>query len=198
MYDAPAIRDPRHKLLKPVLQLVAEESSRRDRLNRLPVLRIAGICGPTAAAVTEAGLVRECGYHAGLLSLGALPTATEAELIEHCRKVAEVLPIVGFYLQPAAGGRLLPYSFWRKFAEIDNVVAAKIAPFNRYQTLDVVRAVAETGRGDIALYTGNDDHILLELLRASGSIGRKCDGTTIRWRATWPVGGLDAKGRRAA
>ncbi len=159
-----AIRDPQNKLLKPVLQLVAEETSRRDRLNRLPVLRIAGICGPTLAAVAEAGLVHEWGYHAGLLSLGALHTASENDLLEHCRKVAEVIPIVGFYLQPAAGGRLLPYSFWRKFAEIDNVVAVKIAPFNRYQTLEVIRAVVESGRGDIALYTGNDDHILLDLL----------------------------------
>ena len=159
-----AIRDPQHRLLKPVLQLVAEESSRRDRLNRLPVLRIAGICGPTLTAVSEAELVKHWGYHAGLLNLGALKNANEAELVEHCRKVAEVIPVVGFYLQPAAGGRLLPYSFWRQFAEIENVVAIKIAPFNRYQTLDVVRAIAESGRGDIVLYTGNDDHIVLDLL----------------------------------
>jgi hypothetical protein len=159
-----AIRDPQHRLLKPVLQLVADETSRRDRLNRLPVLRIAGICGPTTTAVTEARLIRDWGYHAGLLNLGALATANETELLEHCRRIAEVVPIVGFYLQPAAGGRLLPYSFWRKFAEIDNVAAIKIAPFNRYQTLEVVRAVIESGRGDIALYTGNDDHILLDLL----------------------------------
>ena len=93
-----------------------------------------------------------------------MKNATESELITHCRQVAEVLPVVGFYLQPAVGGRVLPFSFWRQMAEIENVVAIKIAPFNRYQTLDVVRAVAEAGREDIALYTGNDDNILMDLL----------------------------------
>jgi hypothetical protein len=104
------------------------------------------------------------GYHAGLLSLAALAEADEGRLIEHCRVVAEILPIIGFYLQPAVGGRILPFKFWRRFAEIPEVVAIKIAPFNRYQTLDVVRAVAESGRHDIALYTGNDDNIVLDLL----------------------------------
>jgi hypothetical protein len=115
--------------------------------------------------VGEAQLACELGYHAGLLSLGALREATERELIAHCRTVAHEIPLVGFYLQPALGGRLLPYRFWRRFVEIPNVIAVKIAPFNRYQTLDVVRAVADAGRaGDLALYTGNDDHILLDLL----------------------------------
>jgi hypothetical protein len=115
--------------------------------------------------VSEARLARELGYHAGLLSLGALREASERELLAHCRTVAHEIPVVGFYLQPAAGGRLLPFTFWRRFVEIPNVIAVKIAPFNRYQTLDVVRAVAEAGRGrDIALYTGNDDHLLLDLL----------------------------------
>src|SRR5690606_7205815 len=104
------------------------------------------------------------GYHCGLLSLGALRDASEDELIEHARQVAEVIPVIGFYLQPAAGGRLLNHAFWRRLAEVENVVAIKIAPFNRYQTLDVVRAIAESGRSDIALYTGNDDNIGVDLL----------------------------------
>ena len=103
------------------------------------------------------------GYHAGLLSLGAMASASVPELLEHARAVASVIPLFGFYLQPAVGGRVLPYEFWRAFAEIENVVAIKIAPFNRYQTIDVIRAVAESGR-KIALYTGNDDNILLDLL----------------------------------
>ena len=105
------------------------------------------------------------GYHAGLLSLGAMKSATVPELLDHARAVASVMPLVGFYLQPAVGGRALPYEFWRAFAEIENVVAIKIAPFNRYQTIDVVRAVADSGRADeVPLYTGNDDNILLDLL----------------------------------
>jgi hypothetical protein len=125
---------------------------------------VAGVCGKTKQAVGEAELVRGLGYHVALLSLGALKEAGEDELIAHCRRVAEVVPLVGFYLQPAGGGRALPYSFWRRFAEIENVVAIKIAPFNRYQTIDVIRAVAEAGREDIALYTGNDDNIVSDLL----------------------------------
>ena len=104
------------------------------------------------------------GYHSGLLSLAAMKDASEDELIAHCRTVSEIIPLVGFYLQPAVGGRVLPYSFWRRFVEIENVIAVKIAPFNRYQTIDVVRAVAESGRDDIALYTGNDDNIVMDLL----------------------------------
>ena len=90
--------------------------------------------------------------------------ANDAMLLEHCRAVSEIVPIIGFYLQPAVGGRALPYRFWRQFAEIENVIAIKIAPFNRYQTLEVVRAVSEAGRRDIALYTGNDDNIVMDLL----------------------------------
>jgi hypothetical protein len=128
------------------------------------IIRIAGICGNTNQAMAEAALARELGYHAGLLSLGALQDANNAELLVHCRTVAEIIPLVGFYLQPAAGGRVLPFAFWRCFAEIENVVAIKIAPFNRYQTLDVIRAIAEAGRQDIALYTGNDDNIIIDLV----------------------------------
>ena len=159
-----AIRDPEIGLFEPVLRLAADEFDRVNAHRREPLVRIAGICGRTAQAVAEATLARRLRYHAGLLSLGALRDANEDALLTHCRTVADVIPLVGFYLQPTVGGRVLPYSFWRRFAEIDAVVAIKIAPFNRYQTLDVVRAVAESGRNDIALYTGNDDHIVLDLL----------------------------------
>ncbi|MGO8927045.1 MAG: dihydrodipicolinate synthase family protein [Limisphaerales bacterium] len=159
-----AIREPKHGLLRPVLELAATTALEQAGGTGPPVL-IAGICGRTPQAGSEAQLAHALGYHAGLLSLGALREATERELIAHCRAVAHEIPLVGFYLQPAAGGRLLPFSFWRRFVEIPNVIAVKIAPFNRYQTLDVVRAVAEAGRAsDVALYTGNDDHILLDLL----------------------------------
>jgi dihydrodipicolinate synthase/N-acetylneuraminate lyase len=146
-------------LLQPVLELAAEEAGRFTNF-----IRIAGICGRTRQAVSEAALARDLGYDAGLLSLGALREATEKELLAHCRSVAEMIPLTGFYLQPSVGGRVLPFSFWRRFAEIENVVAIKIAPFNRYQTLDVVRAITEAGRDDIALYTGNDDNIVADLL----------------------------------
>ncbi|HOX55298.1 MAG TPA: dihydrodipicolinate synthase family protein [Candidatus Paceibacterota bacterium] len=159
-----AIREPGVGLFRPVLALAAEEFSRADARRTEPLARIGGICGETSQALREAGLLRELGYHAGLLSLAALRDASEDELIAHSRAVAEVLPVVGFYLQPAVGGRVLQFSFWRRFAEIGNVVAIKIAPFNRYQTLEVVRAVAESGREDIVLYTGNDDNIVLDLL----------------------------------
>ena len=158
-----AIREARVGLFEPVLSLAAEEMDRADRTRSEPLLRIGGICGATAQAVREAELLRDLRYHAGLLSLAAVKTWDDAALIEHCEAVAGVLPIVGFYLQPAVGGRELSYKFWRRFAEIENVAAIKIAPFNRYYTLDVVRAAAESGR-EIALYTGNDDNIVMDLL----------------------------------
>jgi dihydrodipicolinate synthase/N-acetylneuraminate lyase len=164
-----AIRDPQVGLFRPVLELAAEEMNRAGR----PLVRIAGICGPTAQAVTEAGLARDLGYDAGLLSLAALSDANVDALVAHSRAVADVLPVVGFYLQPSVGGRVLPYSFWRRFAEIEGVVAIKIAPFNRYQTQDVVRAVIEAGRDDIALYTGNDDAIVADLLTPFRFAGRE-------------------------
>ncbi len=183
-----AIRDPRIGLFRPVLELAAQELRRCPR----PAVRIAGVCGPTAQALAEAELVRECGYQAALLSLGALRDASEAELLDHCRRVAEIIPVVGFYLQPAVGGRVLPYSFWRKLTEVGNVVAIKIAPFNRYQTIDVVRAVAESGRDDIALLTGNDDNILLDLLTpfrfrtaAGAAVERRITGGLLGQWAVW-------------
>lgn len=170
------IRDPKIGLFEPVLALAKEEMDRARR----PLLRIGGICGATNQAVAEAETLCRLGYHAGLLSLAALPRASEDELVAHARAVGQALPIVGFYLQPAVGGRVLPYSFWRRFVEIDSVVAIKVAAFNRYQTLDVVRAVAESGRGDIALYTGNDDAIVADLVTPHRFGGRD-------WRF---VGGL--------
>lgn len=158
-----AIRDPRVGLFEPVLRLAAEEMDRADRSRAEPLARIGGICGDTAQAVREAHLLSDLGYSAGLLSLPALKEADDAALLAHSRTVAKILPIMGFYLQPAVGGRSLSYGFWRQFAEIDNVVAIKVAPFNRYQTLDVIRAVAESGR-DISLYTGNDDNIVTDLI----------------------------------
>ena len=161
------IRDPRVGLYEPVLRLATEEMHSTD------AIRIAGIVGGTAQAVKEAELAARLGYHAGLLSLAALREASVAELVEHTRAVASIIPVFGFYLQPAVGGRVLPYAFWREFAEIENVVAIKMAPFNRYQTLDVVRAVAESGRAeDIALYTGNDDTIVVDLLTPFQFAGR--------------------------
>jgi hypothetical protein len=158
-----AIREPQHGLFRPVLALAADELARHEAATGSVPVRIAGVCGETNQAVAEAELARDLSYHAGLLSLAALRTAPDAVLLAHCRTVAAVLPLVGFYLQPAVGGRVLSFRFWRQFAEIEGVVAIKIAPFNRYQTLDVVRAVAESGR-DIALYTGNDDNIVPDLV----------------------------------
>ena len=158
------IRDPAVGLFEPVLTVARDEMDRADRGQLLPLVRIGGIVGPTAQAVREAALVAGLGYHAGLLSLAALRDASDDELIAHCREVAAIIPIVGFYLQPAVGGRPLGYAFWRRLAEIERVVAIKIAPFNRYQTLDVVRAVIDSGREDLALYTGNDDNIVADLV----------------------------------
>lgn len=179
-----AIRDPQHGLFEPVLALAVEELRRADQKHNRRHVRIAGVCGDTKQAIAEAQLARSLGYDAGLLSLSALREAPEDRLIEHCSIVAEAIPIVGFYLQPAVGGRLLPHRFWRRFADIDNVIAIKIAPFNRYQTLDVVRAVAESGRDDIALYTGNDDNIVMDLLTPWFF---EIDGKTVERRI---VGGL--------
>ena len=159
-----AIRAPEHALYEPVLALAAEEMDRADAAGREPLVRVAGVCGPTRAAIAEAETAKELGYHAALLNMGALADAGDDRVIQHCRTVSQVIPVFGFYLQPAAGGRLLSYDFWRRFAEIENVVAVKIACFNRYQTIDVVRAIAESGRDDVALYTGNDDNIIMDLI----------------------------------
>jgi hypothetical protein len=186
-----AIREPKIGLFEPILSLAAEEFDHLDARRQEPLARIVGICGPTAQVVAEAALARDRRFHAGLLSLGAMRDADENTLLEHCRAVGDVIPLVGFYLQPAVGGRVLPYAFWRQFAEIESVVAIKIAPFNRYHTLDVVRAVADSGRDDVALYTGNDDHIVLDLLtsyrfeRTGQTVQRQIVGGLLGHWAVW-------------
>ena len=160
-----AIRDPRIGLYAPVLKLAAGAIAEFERASGKRIVRVAGVCGVPAQAVREAATAREAGYDLGLLSLAALPAASDGELLAHCRTVAEQIPVCGFYLQPLVGGRHLAYEFWRDFCRIPAVVAIKVAPFNRYRTLDVVRAVAESGRArEIALYTGNDDNIIADLL----------------------------------
>jgi len=159
-----AIHDPKVGLLKPVLALAAEEMDRADAGRDIPLIRVAGICGDTRQAAREAALARELGFHFGLVSLAHFRGQPIARLLDHCRAVAEIIGVFGFYLQPSVGGVVLPLAFWRAFCEIDNVVAVKIAAFDRYRTIDVIRAVAESGRRDIALYTGNDDHIVLDLI----------------------------------
>jgi dihydrodipicolinate synthase/N-acetylneuraminate lyase len=160
-----AIRLPEHNLFEPVLELAREEFDRFSLSSNRPVIRIAGVIGKTGQAIQEARLSLKNNYHAVLLSLAALPDASNNELLNHCEKIADIMPVFGFYLQPAVGGRKLDVDFWRDFGKIRNVIAIKIAPFNRYQTLDVVRGIAESGRADqISLYTGNDDNILNDLL----------------------------------
>lgn len=160
-----AIRDPHIALFEPVLRLAADTMSEQERISGKRLVKVAGICGTTPQAVQEAALARKIGYDLGLLSLGAMPSASDEELLAHCRTVAEEIPIFGFYLQPSVGGRPLQYEFWRRFCEIESVVAIKVAPFNRYQTLDVVRGLLDSGRANkIVLYTGNDDNIIPDLL----------------------------------
>lgn len=168
-----AIREPRHGMYRPVLALAAETARVSLAKNPRPFVMVAGLVGKTDQAVAEAEIAKALGYDTGLLSLAALPDATDAALIKHCRSVAEVMPLFGFYLQPAVGGRVLSYEFWREFAEIENVWAVKIAPFDRYRTLDAIRGIAESGRDDIALYTGNDDNIVNDLI---GSFPVTVDG----------------------
>ena len=169
-------------LYEQVLALAAEEA-RAVRATR-PFVMVAGVVGPTAQAVREAATARAAGYDVALLGLGALRDASERELIAHCRALAEVMPLFGFYLQPAVGGRTLSHAFWRAFAGIEQVWAVKIAPFDRYRTLDVVRGIADAGRDDIALYTGNDDNIVADLVTPFPVI---VDGER---RLRWIDGGL--------
>jgi hypothetical protein len=145
---------------------------------------VAGLCGVTSQAVSEAEIALAYGYDVGLMSLGALADAATSELLAHCRAVANVIPLFGFYLQPGVGGRMLDYAFWRELAEIPNLWAVKIAPFDRYRTIDVVRAIGESGREDVALYTGNDDSIVGDLLTPFPvQVGGE-------WRIRWMDGGL--------
>ena len=174
-----AIRDPSVGLLEPVLALAREAAlAWTDR----PLVYVAGVVGDTRQATAEAALAAGLGYDVALVSLGGLDTWTIPQLVEHVHAVGRILPVMGFYLQPAVGGRDLPYAFWRALLELETLVAIKVAPFDRYRTLDVVRAVWDAGRGgEVALYTGNDDHILLDLLTPF----RFGDGPPLRF-----VGGL--------
>lgn len=176
-------------LLHPVLQLASETAvaaaEGRD------IVRIAGVVGPTGQAVSEAAMAAALGYDAAMISLGALAALEDRAIVQHCRAVADVLPIIGFYLQPAVGGLPLSYRFWRELAEIPQLVAVKIAPFDRYRTIDVVRAIATAGRDDVALYTGNDDAIVADLttpfpVRRNGAAGtaRIVGGLLGQW-AVW-------------
>ena len=159
------IRDPEIKLFEPVLSSTSQYIDEWCAKTGREILKIAGVCGKTSQSVAEAQFAVDNGYHACLLSLSAFKADNEAAMLEHCRAIAEVIPVIGFYLQPSVGGRILKYSFWREFAEIENILAIKMAPFNRYQTLDVVRALADSGHADrITLYTGNDDNIVIDLL----------------------------------
>jgi dihydrodipicolinate synthase/N-acetylneuraminate lyase len=177
------IRKPEINLLETVLALASEEVDQFP--GKKNFIKVAGLVGPAKQAVEEAKLALKYGYHIGLLSNGNLSNLSESELIERAHAVAKVIPLFGFYLQPAAGGRILSYEFWKEFAAIPNVCAIKVAAFNRYQTLDVVRAVCESGRGDqIALYTGNDDNIVADLITPFEIIS---NGKKVRKRF---VGGL--------
>jgi dihydrodipicolinate synthase/N-acetylneuraminate lyase len=196
-----AIRDARHALYRPVLSLAAHtvRAALADRPR--PFVMVAGLCGATAQAIAEAEVAASLGYDVGLVSLGALARATDAELIEHCRAVSGVIPLFGFYLQPAVGGRELGYAFWRAFADIENAWAVKVAPFNRYGTIDVVRAVTDSGRDDLALYTGNDDSIVHDLLTPFPSMAggerrtRWFDGGLLGQWAVWTRGAVELLAR---
>ena len=191
-----AIRDPTIGLFEPVLAIAREEMDRADAGRTEPLIRIGGICGVTDQALREADLLVRHGYHVGLLSLAALEDSDDTALIAHCEAIAARIPLVGFYLQPSVGGRTLSYAFWRRFAEVPAVVAIKIAPFNRYQTLDVVRAVVDAGRDDIALYTGNDDAIVSDLVtpfrfvRNGAPVERRIVGGLLGQWAVWTRGAV--------
>jgi dihydrodipicolinate synthase/N-acetylneuraminate lyase len=180
-------------LYEPVLELAMQEAREWQPIGgRRPLFMVAGLAGRTEQAVREARMARGLGYQAGLLSLAAMKGAGEDELVAHCRAVADEFPLVGFYLQPAVGGIHLPMNFWRRFAGIDNVVAIKMAPFHRYRTLDVVRGViAARAEERVTLYTGNDDHIVLDLLAPLRFL-RDGEPVTVRIRGGllghWSVG----------
>ncbi len=159
------IRDPKVGLFEPVLRIVSDEISKYENKTGKVILKVCAVCGPTEQAVSEATLAKKYGYDAVLLSPSGLADLTEDEMIERTKAITEILPTIGFYLQPAAGGRLFSYEYWQRLCALDNIVAIKCAPFNRYYTLDVVRAAALSERSDkITLYTGNDDNIVMDLI----------------------------------
>ena len=160
-----AIRDPKIGLFEPVLKIAIEEIDAFEKNTGKTIIRIAGVCGPVDQAMKEAELAKKFGYDAVLLSPGGLQQLTEAEILDRTARVASVIPVIGFYLQPSVGGRIFTYNYWQRMCDIENVIGIKCASFNRYQTIDVVRAVALSSRRDeIALYTGNDDNIVVDLL----------------------------------
>lgn len=163
------IHAPECGLYRPVLELAAEVIRDHENSCGEPILGVAGIVGPTEQAVAEARIAADLGYRLGLLSLTALRGAPQERLLDHARAVGEVIPLMGFYLQPAVGGMDLPYGFWRRLCLMRNLAAIKVAPFDRYRTLEVLRAVRDSGRGhEIGLYTGNDDNIIGDLLTSHG------------------------------
>jgi len=173
-----AIRNPQVNLYEKVLALAAEEIAKSSIQDSF--IGVAGICGDTAQAVREARLAVQYGYDLGLLSMGGLGDKTEEEILDRTRAVAAIMPVFGFYLQPSVGGRIFSYDFWLQFADIENVLAIKAAPFNRYQTLDMVRAVCHSKRNkEITLYTGNDDNIVADLLT---TYQFEIDGETVNKR----------------
>ena len=192
------IRDPDIALFEPVLSLASQTIDDYCTQQNKAVLKIAGVCGKTDQAKAEAQTAVQLGYHAALLSLAAFADSEIDEIVAHCQAIAEEIPLIGFYLQPSVGGRELPYEFWRAFADIDNVIGIKMAPFNRYQTFDVVRAVCEAGRADdITLYTGNDDNIIVDLLTpyrvqtVNGPVEVRIKGGLLGHFCVWTKGAVD-------
>ena len=186
------IRKPGVNLFERLLKITSEEISDFTLRAGKTIIKIAGVIGRTEQAIKEAELAVNSGYDAALLSLAAFQDDPNKEILRHCRKISEVIPLFGFYLQPAVGGRILDVDFWRSFSAIPNVAAIKIAPFNRYQTYDVIRGVAESGRAeDIALYTGNDDNIVADLLTEyhipvnSGIVKKRIAGGLLGHWAVW-------------
>ncbi len=186
-----AIHDAKVGLLEPALTLAAEEINRADAARGAPLIRVAGVCGDTTQAVCEATIAHELGYQCALVSLSAMRGSTIEQLLDHCRAIAGVIDLFGFYLQPSVGGIDLPSKFWHGFCQIENARAIKIAPFDRYRTLAVIRAVAESGRDDIALYTGNDDNIVsdlitpYEIITPTGRVVRRMVGGLLGHWAVW-------------
>jgi len=168
------IRQPEHNLLESVLSCAIEVTREFEKDNNRKIVKIAGACGEIPQAVNEAILAKKLGYDAVLLSPGGLSHVDDDYLLERTRRVAEVIPVIGFYLQTAVGGRVLPYEYWRKLSDIEGLVAIKCAAFDRYQTIDVMRGVSESSRADkIAMYTGNDDTIVFDLLSSYNFTGRE-------------------------
>ena len=199
-----AIRRQDVGLYRPVLELAAETVRESLGAGAHDFIKVAGVCGHTPQALSEAEIAAALGYDVALLSLGDWRAEPESDLVLHCREIAEAIPLFGFYLQPAVGGRVLSHRFWRELAEIPNLWAVKIAPFNRYQTLDVVRAIIEAGRDDVALYTGNDDNIIGDLVtpftavHGGAEVTRYIDGGLLGQWAVWTHAAVRALTRAQA